>query len=70
MLLSLLTFAAMMLFGGWIFGNIVPSNRKASNSSRPSTLTNRKLSLWSLLWLLFFPSFQQLSSPVPPQELN
>ena len=69
MLLSLLTFAAMMVFGGWIFGNILPSARKA-RSSRPSTLTSRKLSLWSLLWLLFFPSFQQLSSPVPPQELN
>lgn len=67
MLLSLLTFAAMMIFGGWIFGNIVPS-AKTSHSSRPFTLTNRKISLWSLIWLLFFPSFQQLSSPVPPQE--
>lgn len=69
MLLSLLTLAAMMLFGSWIFGNIIPSARK-TRSSHPSTLTNQKISLWSLLWLLFFPSFQQLSSPVPPQELN
>lgn len=60
MLLSLLTLAAMMLFGGWIFGVIQPSNSYAGN---PSKSTNRKISLWSLILFIFFPGFCQPPSP-------
>lgn len=60
MLLSLLTLAAMMLFGGWIFGNTKPS---ASDAGNLSNLSNRKISLWALILFIFFPGFHQPQTP-------
>ncbi len=54
MLLSFVTFAAMMLFGSWMFVAIAPRTRDRKNLSPPSTLSNKKISLYSLIFLLFF----------------
>ncbi len=66
MLLSLITFAVMMLFGGWMFVAIAPKLRDRKNLSPYPTLSNKKISLYSLIFLLFF---YQLPSPKPSQQL-
>jgi hypothetical protein len=65
MLLSFITFAAMMLFGGWMFVAIAPKIRDKKNLFPYPTLTNKKISLFSLIFLLFF---YQIPSPKPSQE--
>ncbi len=65
MLLSFITFAAMMLFGGWMFVAIAPRIKHRKNLSSYPTLANKKISLYSLIFLLFF---YQLPSPEPSQE--
>lgn len=65
MLLSFITFAAMMLFGSWMFVAIAPKIRNRKSLSPQPTLSNKKISLYSLIFLLFF---YQLPSPEPSQE--
>ena len=65
MLLSLITFAAMLLFGGWMFVAIAPRIKARRNLTSHSTLSNKKISLYSLIFLLFF---YQLPSPEPSHE--
>ena len=65
MLLSLITFVAVLLFGGWMFGAIAPKIRHRKNLSPYPTLSNKKISLYSLIYLLFF---YQLPSPEPSPE--
>ncbi len=65
MLLSFITFAAMMLFGGWIFLAIAPLTRNRKNLSTHPTLSNKKISLYSLIFLLFF---YHLPAPQSSQE--
>ena len=65
MLLSFITFAAMMLFGGWMFVAIAPKVRNRRNLASDPTLANKKISLYSLIYFLFF---YQLPSPEPSQE--
>jgi hypothetical protein len=65
MLLTLITFAAMMLFGGWMFGAIAPNTRDRKKSSQSPILANKKISLYSLIYLLFF---YQLPSPEHSQK--
>ncbi len=62
MLLFLITFATMMLFGGWMFGATFPRIRDRKNLSPYPTITTKKISLYSLIYLLFF---YQLPSPEP-----
>lgn len=66
MLLSFITFAAMMLFGSWMFVAIAPKIGNRKNSSPRPTLSNKKISLYSLIFLLFF---YQLPSPEPSPEV-
>lgn len=54
MLLSLITFAAMMLFGSWIFVATFPKIGDRKNLSFYPTLSTKKISLYSLIFLLFF----------------
>ena len=65
MLLSLITFVAVLLFGGWMFGAIAPKISNRKNLSLHPTLSNKKISLYSLIFLLFF---YQLPSPEPSPE--
>lgn len=65
MLLFLIAFAAMMLFGGWMFRAIAPKVRTKKNLSLDPTLANKKISLYSLIFLLFF---YQLPAPETSQE--
>lgn len=65
MLLFLITFTTMILFGGWMFGAIAPKVRDRKKSSQSSTLATKKISLYSLMCLLFF---YQLPAPEPSQK--
>ncbi len=65
MLLSFIAFATMMLFGSWMLGAIAPKVRDRKTLSPHPTLSNKKISLYSLIFLLFF---YQLPSTEPSSE--
>jgi len=65
MLLFFIAFATMMLFGGWIFREVAPKIRDRKNLSQHPTLATKKISLYSLIYLLFF---YQLPAPEPSQK--
>lgn len=65
MLLTLITFAAAILFGSWIFGTTFSKSRDRKNLSSYPTLATKRISLYSLIYLLFF---YQLPSSEPSQE--
>ena len=68
MFLTLLAIAAVLI-GGWMFATVMFKVSDAG-TKKPS-IPDRKVSLWSLVLLIFLPEFNapRLSS-VPPRELN
>lgn len=68
MLLSLLTFIAVLI-GGILFASIIEAwGRKARESAQPSVFPNKQVSLLSLVLFLFFPTVSSLSEPLPDRE--
>lgn len=65
MLLFFITLATVMLFGGWMFGEVAPRIRNRKKASQYPNLATKKISLYSLIYLLFF---YQLPSPEPSQK--
>lgn len=67
MFLTLLAIAAVLI-GGWMFATVI---KVSEAGTKKSAIPDRKVSLWSLVLLIFLPEFNapRLSS-VPPRELN
>lgn len=65
MLLFFITFVATIFFGGWMFVATFPSTRDRKELSAYPILATKKISLYSLIYLLFF---SQLPSSEPSQE--
>jgi len=62
MFLPLLTVAAVLI-GGWMFASIIFGGSDAGKSPQSSISLDRKVSLWSLVCLIFFPEFNSPKSP-------
>jgi hypothetical protein len=62
MFLPLLIVAAVLI-GGWMFASIIFGGSDAGKSAQSPIALDRKVSLWSLLCLIFFPEFNAPKSP-------
>ncbi len=63
MFFPILTVAAVLI-GGWVFAAMSSARlREAKKLEHRSVFHNRQVSLWSLVFFLFFPSNLTLSSP-------
>ena len=70
MLLFLLTLATILM-GGWVFTAIISGIDDGGKVTQSHRVLNKKISLWSLLFLIFFPECNVTGSyRLPPQELN
>lgn len=67
MFLTLLAIAAVLICG-WIFTSIFKVSD--TGTAKSSISPDKKVALWSLVLLIFFPEFNPLKSSLPPQELN
>lgn len=66
MLLPLLTFTAILI-GGWTLAAIVSVwGSGYQETTQPSVLIGKRVSLWSLILFLFFPT---ASTPFIPKHL-
>lgn len=68
MFLPLLTVAAILI-GGWMFAAMIFGVSNAG-TAKSSIFPNKKVSLWSLVCLIFFPEFNTARSPLLPRELD
>ena len=68
MLLSLLTFIAVLIGGISFAGLIEAWGRDNRKSAQPSIFPNRQVSLWSLILFLFFPTVSAPSEPKPDRS--
>jgi hypothetical protein len=65
MFLTLLVIAAVLLCG-WIFTSIFKVSH--TGTAKSSVSPDKKVALWSLLLLIFFPEFNASKLSLPPQE--
>ena len=70
MLLFLPTLAAILM-GGWLFTTIISGISDAGKVAQSHTVLNKKVSLWSLLFFIFFLGCNVTRSyRLPPQGLD
>lgn len=69
MLLSLLTFIALLISGISFAGIIEAWGRDNRESAQPFVLPNRQVTLVSLILFFFFPTISASSEPLPDRDL-